>query len=383
MMIKNIGIAACMLAASWTSMAQVHPDLQMVKTIALPVDSALFEAGAKPDSPALYAEGRTKFFFVNKSGLATLDLQTAELQVTPIDRDFKLSVLSRMFEKADSMYALKVPGGGDDMMGMEMAQGGTVVGLATLGDTLYMTYNFTYLKKVGSNPIPSINMYLVAYYNGAVVTVTDIDHGIVMSIDMPIYFINPSIFHMEHPTAAIFGVMSVMENRPNLFATYEVKKGRLEMVKVLAPVLSKELINEDRGLTLLGASQLYITPPFMGGHFSNEIWTLEKKPKVYKVPAIDAVELGITMRLGKPVPPGFAVLDVIARDNNTADALVFEKSQVYLTKFDVRKEALIKRIMVLDDSVASLDALPFITLLRNNRMLLFDGAEQTFTVYQY
>jgi hypothetical protein len=224
---------------------------------------------------------------------------------------------------------------------------------------------------------------LVAYYKGQVLTVTEIDHGIVMSIDMPIYFINPSVFYMESPTFGIFGVLSLMENRPNLFATYEVKKDRLEMKKVLAPMLAKELINEDRGLTLLGASQSYISPPFMGGNFSNEIWANDKKPKVYKVPSIAAVEMGITMRLGKPVPPGFAVLDVKARDNNIADALVFEQNQVYLTTFDVRKEALVKRLLVLDNSVASLEEMPFIALLSNKRMLLFDEEAPALQLYQF
>ncbi len=377
-----LGAGLIFFGACLTSNAQVNPAFQSIKKITLEVDSANFEEGGTPERPLFFAEGRTKVFFTKGNALSTLDLQTAEIQTTAIDKDFKISILSKMYDQPDSMYALKLPGG-SDVPGMEAAQGGTIVGIDALGDTLYFTYNFSFIKKVGANQIPQINFFLVSYYNGKVLDVTDIDHGIVMSIDMPIYFMNPSIFHMETPTSAIFGVLSYMENRPNLFATYEVKKGRLEMKKVLDPILAKELINEEKELTLLGASQSYITPPFMGGNFSNEIWTYEKKPKVYQVPSIAPVQMGISMRLGKAVPPGFAVLDVVAKDNNIAHALIYEEKKVYLTQFEVRKASLIKRLEVFDDAVESLEKLPFFTLLSQNRILYFDAEQQSFEVFSY
>lgn len=377
-----MGVGALYLGACLSISAQINPDFQAVKKITLEIDSANFEEGGTPERPLFFAEGRTKVFFTKGNVLSTLDLQTEEIQNTPVDKDFKISILSKMYDQPDSMYALKLPGG-SDVPGMEAAQGGTIVGLDALGDTLYFTYNFSFIKKVGANQIPQLNFFLVSYYNGKVIGVTDIDHGIVMSIDMPVYFMNPSIFHMESPNAAIFGVLSYMENRPNLFATYEIKKNRWEMKKVLDPLLAKELINEEKELTLLGASQSYIAPPFMGGNFSNEIWTYEKKSKVFQVPSINPVQMGITMRLGKAVPPGFAVLDVVAKDNSVAHALVFEEKKVYLTQFEVRKGTVIKRTEVLDDAVESLEKLPFITLLSQNRLLYFDETDQSFSLYSY
>jgi hypothetical protein len=349
----------------------------------IPADSAdLTENAAKWNRPSHIEEGRSLVYLFNpRRGIFSVNKSSGQVDFVPLDKEFKLAILGKFYPNPEEMYNQPLPAGASE----EMGKGGLPTGFATFGDTLYFTYNFTYSKKMGASSIPSINVFLVGFYDGEVISMQEIDHGFVMSIDMPVYFINPSTsnFFMESPTEAIFTVTSMMENRPFLFANMALKNNKWEIKKVLTPKLSSELVNEEKGLTILAASQTYIRPPFLGCHFSNEVWTYEKKSKVFRVPTDGEPEMGITMRLGEPVPPSFAVIDLLPENDQIAHILLYENKQLFLQKVEIRKAKELLKTPLLPNPITTIDEMPVVSLLQNNRLAYFDGAQSVLKFYSY
>jgi hypothetical protein len=366
--------------------AQLTTDFQPIQTIQLPVDSAdlASENAARWNRPSHIEEGRTLLYVYHpKHGIYTVDRADGSVSLTAVDKEFKLRVLGKVFPNPEEMYEKPLPAGAEEM---EAARGGAPNGFSTIGDTLYFTYIYTYAKKIGGSSVPQIQLFLVGMYKNELLSAVEIDHGFVMSIDMPVYFLNPSMlnFYMTSPTSAIFTVTSMIENRPYLFAEVAPAKGpKWEIKKVLAPKLALELVNEEKSLTILAAGQSYIHPPFMGNNFSNEVWTYEKKSKVFTLPTDGEPELGITMRLGQPVPPKFAVIDLIPVTDQIAHTLLYEKTKVYLQGVEVRKGKELFKKPLLTDPINSLEDIPVIALLSNNQVVYFDGSTSSLHIYKY
>ncbi|MCH8556051.1 MAG: hypothetical protein LAT76_12895 [Schleiferiaceae bacterium] len=328
-------------------------------------------------APQHIVESDAAIYVITEDTIYTISKSSQAVTKSTLDRSFKVGLLSQHLAKADSLYDLAPM----DMAGADVGKGGSITGCSAFGDTLVFTYAFTYGKKVGPNTIPAIHMFLGFFHNGKLNKVIEIEHGIVMSIDMPTYFINPASFQMQSPTTGIFSVTSLKEKHPFLFASYVVNKnGKLEMDRVLRPILCDGLINERPELTLLGASQNYISLPFMGGIFSNEVWNDEKKAKMSLIPSKETPQLGIKLRLGEPVPPAFGIIDLIAVDDNTIKALVLEKKMVSLTHFEFKKSNVLRTKEVFDAAV-DVENMPNIGLLSDNKLYHFDNT--TLHIYTY